>query len=159
MTAPKYYWDDMDVGFTARTGGKTVTKDEIVEFASVYDPQPFHLDEEAAKDSILGGLCASGWHSCAIAMRLVVDDIYPEMAPLGSPGIEEVRWRRPLYAGETVKVELKVTERRASQKRPDMGLTRFFWTMTNEEGDIIMTCDCWVMFARRPDAQEEKGAA
>lgn len=159
MTAPKYYWEDMEEGLTFVTGSKTVTKDEIIEFASIYDPQPFHLDEEAAKDSILGGLCASGWHSCCIAMRLIADDIYPQMAPLGSPGIEEVRWRSPLFAGETVKIELVVKERRASKSRPDMGLVRLFWNMVNQKGGIIMTCDAWVMFARRPGSGEEKGAA
>lgn len=157
MADPHYDWEDLTPGFTFMTKSRHVSKEEIIEFASEYDPQPFHLDEEAAKGSILGGLCASGWHSCCIAMRLVADDFYPHCTPLGSPGIEETRWKRPLFAGESVSVTLEVTESRASKSRPDLGLTRFLWTMKNEAGDIIMTSDCWVMLARRPN--DKKGAA
>lgn len=144
------YWEDVPVGHSFTTAERTISKEEIIEFASEYDAQPFHLDEEAAKNSILGGLCASGWHSCAIAMRLVYDSFHVNADTQGSPGITECRWRRPLYAGETVKVTVNCINARPSKSRPTMGLTNWTWEMTNQAGETIMTTESWLMMGRRP---------
>lgn len=151
------YWEDVPTGTTFTTAERTITKQEIVEFASEYDPQPFHLDEEAAKASILGGLCASGWHICAIAMRLVYDAFHADAATQGSPGITECRWRRPLFAGETVKVIATCIDARPSKSRPTMGLTNWTWEMTNTAGDTIMKTESWLMMGRRSDTKEKAG--
>ncbi len=152
------YWEDVPPGTTFTTAERTVTKQEIIEFASEYDPQPFHLDEEAAKSSILGGLCASGWHICAIAMRLVYDSFHVDAATQGSPGITECRWRRPLFAGEAVKVAVTCIDARPSKSRPTMGLTNWRWEMTNAAGDTIMTTESWLMMGRRPNLDEQREA-
>ena len=145
------YWEDVTPGTTFTTAARTISKEEIIEFASEYDAQPFHLDEEAAKSSILGGLCASGWHSCAIAMRLVYDRFHINAATQGSPGITECRWKKPLYAGETVKIKVTCIDARPSKSRPAMGLTNWTWEMINAKGDTIMTTESWLMMGRRPD--------
>jgi len=145
------YWEDVTPGTTFTTAARTISKEEIIEFACEYDAQPFHLDEEAAKSSILGGLCASGWHSCAIAMRLVYDRFHINAATQGSPGITECRWKKPLYAGETVKIKVTCIDARPSKSRPAMGLTNWTWEMINAKGDTIMTIESWLMMGRRPD--------
>ena len=155
---PETYWEDVPTGTIFTTAERTISKEEIIEFAGEYDPQPFHLDEEAAKDSILGGLCASGWHSCAIAMRLVYDAFHVKAATQGSPGISECRWRRPLFAGETVKVKVTCIDTRASKSRPEMGLTNWTWEMTNANNDTIMTTESWLMMGRRPTDTDTSGA-
>ena len=155
---PEKYWEDVPTGTIFTTAERTISKEEIIEFAGEYDPQPFHLDEEAAKDSILGGLCASGWHSCAIAMRLVYDAFHVNAATQGSPGITECRWRRPLFAGETVKVKVTCIDTRASKSRPTMGLTNWTWEMTNANNDTIMTTESWLMMGRRPADADASGA-
>jgi len=152
------YWEDVPPGTTFTTAERTVTKQEIIEFASEYDPQPFHLDEDAAKSSILGGLCASGWHICAIAMRLVYDSFHVDAATQGSPGITECRWRRPLFADETVKVLVTCIDARPSKSRPTMGLTNWRWEMTNAAGETIMTTESWLMMGRRPNLDEQREA-
>lgn len=146
---PKTYWEDVPLGLTYKTANHTVTKEEVIEFASEYDPQPFHLDEEAAKHSILGGLCASGWHTCALAMRLVYDAFLKDAAADGSPGVDEVRWRKPLYVGSTVHVNVECIDRRPSASKPDRGLVKWRWVMENQAGDTIMTLESWVMIRRR----------
>ena len=98
----RYYWEDFKVGERIVVGTVGVDRDEVIEFASRYDPQPFHVDEEAAKQSIYGGLIASGWHSCALIMRLISDSYMLEAASLGSPGVENVRWPKPVRPGDTL---------------------------------------------------------
>lgn len=143
------YWEDLAVGWSVTTPEKTVSREEIIDFAEEYDPQPFHLDEEAAKKSILGGLCASGWHIGSIAMRMVHDSFHVDAAALGSPGIAEMRWQKPLYVGDTVFITAEVTGTRESQSRPDMGITNWHWTMTNQRGQTVMTCDTVLLMGRR----------
>ena len=100
--APQYYWEDLTVGSTRELGSVSPTREQILDFAGQFDPQPFHLDEAAAKASVFGGLCASGWHTCAMAMRLMVDNFLNEAASLGSPGLESVKWLRPVFPGDTL---------------------------------------------------------
>lgn len=150
MSEPRLYWEDFEPGPRVRVGSKHVTKEEILAFAREYDPQPFHLDEAAARASLLGGLCASGWHTCAIAMRMMVDGYLWRTASMGAPGVEETRWRRPLFAGDTVTLYRRVLERRTSQSKPRMGLTRFAYELENERGETVMTMSAWGMLERRP---------
>ena len=99
----KYYWEDMPVGSTRDLGTITPTAEEIVAFATQFDPQPFHLDEEAAKQSVFGGLCASGWHTCSMAMRLMVTNFLLESSSQGSPGLENIKWLKPVFPGDTLR--------------------------------------------------------
>lgn len=119
----------------------TVTREEVIEFATKYDPQPFHLDDEAAKNTFFGRLSASGWHTGAMVMRLMVDtwkDTEPT-AGLGSPGIDELKWVKPVYPGDELSVEMELIDKRRSKSRPDMGLTKTKQTVTNQHGDVVMT--------------------
>lgn len=152
MTAIKYYFEDFIVGETVEFGSYTVTKEEIIEFASEFDPQPFHLDEEAAKQSILGGLCTSGWHTMAIFMRLVCDGYALESASLGAPGVKEARWKRPLYAGDTVRLKRTCRDRRVSKSRPEMGICDFYFEMLNQDDRVITTIEMPAMFSLRAHA-------
>lgn len=119
----------------------TVTREEVIEFATKYDPQPFHLDDEAAKNTFFGRLSASGWHTGAMVMRLMVDtwkDTEPT-AGLGSPGIDELKWVKPVYPGDELSVEMELIDKRRSKSRPDMGLTKTKQTVTNQHGEVVMT--------------------
>lgn len=157
---PKYYWEDFRVGETVEFGGREVTREEIIEFASEYDPQPFHLDEEAARQSLLGGLAASGWHTCALAMRMMCDGFILDSASMGAPGVDEVRWRKPVYAGDVLSVRRTCLDRRVSNSRPGMGLTRFSYEIMNQKGETVMTMVCWAMYGRRhPGAPVDNGEA
>ena len=159
MTQPKYYWEDFRVGETVEFGQKHVTKEEIVEFASEFDAQPFHLDEEAAKASILGGLCASGWHTCAMLMRMMCDGYILESASLGAPGVDEVRWKKPVYVGDVLRVRRTCVERRASKSRPEMGLTKFLIEMLNQKDEVVLTSLGWAMYGRRHPGAPVEGDA
>ncbi|MBO6633127.1 MaoC family dehydratase [Parvibaculum sp.] len=153
---PKLFWEDFRVGETVEFGSKHVTKEEILEFAREFDPQPFHLDEEAAKQSILGGLCASGWHSCAMLMRMMFDGYIHEAASMGAPGVDEVRWKKPVYVNDTLRARRTCLESRASRSRPEMGLTRFRTEMLNQKDEVVMTMEGWAMYGRRhPGAPAE----
>ncbi|MBV1886489.1 MAG: MaoC family dehydratase [Parvibaculaceae bacterium] len=150
MTAPTYFWEDIDPGFEIETAQHKATTEEIIEFAQEFDPQPFHLDAEAAKDSLLGGLCASGWHICSLSMRLVYDALLCKCAAQGSPGMEEVRWRKPLFVEDTVRVKVHALEKRASASKPDIGLIRWQWEMLNQNNETIALMSSWVMMSKRP---------
>ena len=152
MPEPKYYWEDFVVGETAVIGTKRVTRDEILDFAAEYDPQPFHFDEEAARRSILGGLCASGWHSCAMVMRMMCDGFMLESASLGAPGIEEVRWKKPVFVDDVVTLRRTCVGARVSASRPERGLTHFSWELVNQHDETVMTMIGWIMFRLRHPA-------
>ena len=149
MAEIKYYWEDFKPGEIFEFGNKLVTREEVVEFASAYDPQPFHLDEEAAKHSILGGLCASGWHICAMMMRMICDAYMNETANLGSPGLDEVRWMKPAYVGDILHIKRLCLESRPSKSNPTMGLTKFQWDIMNDKGAMVAQVTGWGMFVRR----------
>jgi len=147
--AYKYYWEDFKVGDTAPIGERVVEKAEMIGFARAYDPQPFHIDEDAAKRSMYGGLIASGWHTVAMVMRMTVDSYLNESASLGSPGVENVRWLKPVRPGETIRATRKVVETRASKSRPEMGLVKTIWEVFNQDGELVMTMEGYGMFQRR----------
>jgi acyl dehydratase len=131
--------EDIEVGMPLMLGGTTVTKDAIVAFAQAYDPQPIHLDEEAAKTSMVGGLCASGWHTCAIMMRLLVDGFLGRAASLGSPGMDEVRWLKPLRPGEAVRLRYTPLEKRVLGSRPDVGISKVLVELVDGRDQVLAT--------------------
>ena len=134
------YYEDIAVGKIQRFGSELVTREEVVDFASRYDPQPFHLDDEAAAQTYFGRLSASGWHTGAMAMRMMVDHMKAhEQAGLGSPGIDELRWLKPVYPGDTLRCEMEVVEKRRSAKRPDMGILSSKLTVLNQHDEPVMT--------------------
>ena len=153
---PKLYWEDFVAGGVAEYGPRLVTRDEIVAFAAEFDPQPMHLDEEAARATMLGGLAASGWHSCVLQMRMIADGFVLASASMGSPGVEEVRWRAPVRPGDRLTVRSTVLETRASNSRPGMGLIKFQFDMLNQSGTCVMTSVSTMMIGRRPP---DRGAA
>jgi len=145
----KYYWEDMPVGSTRDLGTITPTAEEIVAFATQFDPQPFHLDEEAAKQSVFGGLCASGWHTCSMAMRLMVTNFLLESSSQGSPGLENIKWLKPVFPGDTLRLQHTVVESRPMTKRLDVGLVRTVWAMFNQRGEQVLHMEGYGMFRRR----------
>jgi acyl dehydratase len=130
------HFEDFPDGEVLTYGAYEVTTDEIKEFAAEYDPQPFHLDEEAGRASILGGLCASGWQVCAIMNRLNVDAYLARSASMGSFGLEEVKWLKPVFPGETLTIRRTTLDRRVSARRPDMGIVKFHWQVFNAAGEM-----------------------
>jgi acyl dehydratase len=127
MTDGLLHYEDFPVGEVATFGPRTVTREEIIAFAREFDAQPFHLDEAAAKASLLGGLCASGWHVCALMNRISIDGYIGRSASLGSFGVREMRWIRPVLPGDELCVRRTTLEKRVSEKRPYMGIITFRW--------------------------------
>jgi acyl dehydratase len=146
---PKYYWEDFKSGAVTVYGPRLVTREEIVAFASEFDPQPMHLDEAAASATILGGLGASGWHSCSLLMRMICDGFILDSTSMGSPGIEEVRWLKPLRPGTNIRVRTTVLDTRASGSRPEMGLARFMMEVIDDADAVITALTTTLMFRRR----------
>ena len=144
-----YYWEDFTVGDTSVLGEKVVDKEEMIAFATAYDPQPFHIDETAAKESFFGGLIASGWHTCAMVMRMMVDSYLRDSASLGSPGVENVRWLKPVRPGDTIRAQRRVLETRPSQTKPRIGIVKHRWEVFNQDGDLVMSMEGYGMFERR----------
>jgi len=145
----RQYWEDLPVGRVLALGSVTVEREQVLAFARQYDPQPFHLDEAAAARSMFGRLSASGWHTCAMAMGLMVRGFLHESSSLGSPGLEKIQWLRPVYPGDTLTLRQTVTEARPMASRPDVGLVRSLWEMFNQDDEQVLRMDGWGMFGRR----------
>jgi acyl dehydratase len=143
------HFEDFAAGNVACYGPRTITREEILAFAAEFDPQPMHADEEAARATMLGGLVASGWHTCALAMRMMADGFVLASASMGSPGVDEVRWLRPVRPGDSLTVRSTVLETRPSGSRPGMGFIKFRHEMLNRSGDCVMTLVSSMMIARR----------
>ncbi len=150
-----YFWEDMAVGQVRDLGTISPSREEIIAFASQFDPQPFHLDDAAGEASVFGGLCASGWHTCAMAMRLMVTNFLSQTSSLGSPGLENIRWTKPVYPGDTLRLQSSVLETKPMGRRPDVGMTRNLWEMFNQHGDKVLHMEGWGMFRRRHPATPE----
>lgn len=150
MPSPVYF-EDFEIGATQEYGAYEVTAEEIVEFASRYDPQPFHLSEEAGKAMHFGGLCASGWHTCAMAMRMTVDNMQEGTGSLGSPGIDELRWTKPVFPGDVLRVKNTITGKRESRSRPDMGSIFMENEVLNQRDEVVMRFKPIVLYKRRPE--------
>jgi acyl dehydratase len=147
---PKFYFEDFSADWVAEYGPRRVTREEITAFAAQFDPQPMHLDEEAARHTMLGGLAASGWHTCCIMMRMIADGLLLDTASMGAPGVDEVKWLRPVRPGDSLTVRGRVQGARASQSKPDRGFVSFFWEVVNDRGEKVMTLTCPQMVQRRP---------
>jgi len=144
------YYEDLEVGTKASFGHYEVTREEVIEFASKYDPQPFHLDDEAAAQTYFGRLSASGWHTCAMTMRMMVEHFSSqEAASLGSPGIDELRWIKPVYAGDTLRVEAEVTAAKPSQSKPDRGFVDVQYNILNQNDVLVSSYHSTHMLKRR----------
>ena len=143
------YWEDFPPGDTLEIGSHTFREEEIIAFARQFDPQVFHTDPAAARDSSFGGLIASGWHTCAIAMRLMVDAYVARSASLGSPGVDNIRWLAPVRAGDTITYRRVITSARPSASKPGVGLVQSRWEAVNQRGEMVMTMEGWSMFRRR----------
>jgi acyl dehydratase len=146
---PKFYFEDFSTDWVAEYGPRRVTREEIIGFAAQYDPQPMHLDEEAARNTMLGGLAASGWHTCCVMMKMIADGLLLDAASMGAPGIEEVKWLKPVRPGDSLTVRGSVLGTRASQSKPDRGFVNFLWKVFNDRGDMVMTLICPQMLLRR----------
>ncbi|MBW6522990.1 MaoC family dehydratase [Sphingomonas sp. RHCKR47] len=145
------YFEDLEVGARQSFGAYVVTRDEVIDFASRYDPQPFHLSDEAAAATHFGRLSASGWHTCAMVMAMLVDNLKRNrQAGLGSPGIDELRWLKPVYPGDTLRCETEVIEKRRSASRPEMGIFKSQLTVFNQDDVAVMSMISNGLIATRP---------
>ncbi|MFC4291378.1 MaoC family dehydratase [Sphingorhabdus arenilitoris] len=133
------YWEDIEIGKVSRFGSYPVTREEVIDFASKYDPQPFHLDDTAAAATHFGRLSASGWHTAAMAMRMMVDNMKENaQAGLGSPGLDRLQWKKPVYPGDTLRCESEVLSKRRSKNRPEMGIFKGVTRVYNQHDELVM---------------------
>lgn len=147
------YFEDLQVGDKASFGSYTVTREEVLEFAGRYDPQPFHLSDEAAAQTHFGRMSASGWHTCAMTMSMVVEDMKANAtASLGAAGIDDMRWMKPVFPGDTLRCETEILEVKPSESRPERGSFRNRMTVINQHDEPVMTFISRGMIARRPAA-------
>ena len=151
MTTPytERYFEDYQVGEVIEFGDHPVTKEEIVGFAQRYDPQPFHVDEAAAAESHFGGLIASGWLTAGIMMRMLVDNFISRVASMGSPGVDELRWLRPVRPGDRLRVRVTVLEVRRSQTKPDRGAILSLDEVVNQDDEVVMSVKGWGLYRAR----------
>ncbi|MEO1489542.1 MAG: MaoC family dehydratase [Pseudomonadota bacterium] len=152
------YFEDYEVGTVSKFGSYKVTREEVLEFAQKYDPQPFHLSDEAAAKTHFGKLAASGWHTCAMLMSMIVANMQElESASLGSPGLESLKWKKPVFPGDTLRVETKLIEKRRSQSRPEMGLTKNRIQVFNQDDEIVLeSINLGLVALRDPSADPAK---
>jgi acyl dehydratase len=151
------YFEDLPVGASGECGRRLVTREEIIAFAREFDPQPFHLDDEAAKGTFVGELIASGWQTCAFAMRIMFDGVIHKSSSMGAPGVEEVRWLKPVRPGDELGARWTVLETRLSLSRPEMGLARMRVLLVNQHDEPVYEQLFWAMFGRRHPAPAEAG--
>ena len=146
---PRLTFEDFKPGTAMTYGRYAVTLDEIRAYASEYDPQPMHLDAVAAQRSLLGGLAASGWHSCCMMMRMLTDSFLINTSCMGAPGVDEVRWLKPVYPGDVLTVRHTVLSSKVSQSKPDRGFVSFHFEMLNQNGDVVLDQRNAIMFCLR----------
>ena len=146
------YFEDIELGAETEFGSYEVTREEVLDFARRWDPQPFHLSDEAAAKTHFGRLAASGWHSCAMTMAVIVRyfGTGEEQAGLGSPGVDELRWLKPVYPGDTLHVKGEIVDKRESRSRPEIGSFRTKTTVTNQDNVPVLTFISIVLIRRRP---------
>lgn len=143
------WWEDFKVGERAELGRHSFSEAEIVAFGRQFDPQPFHTDAEAARETVFGGLIASGWHTCAVGMRLMWEGYLSKTVSLGSPGLDSIRWLKPVRAGDTLAYRRIVLESRASTTRKGVGLVKHRWEAVNQHGELVLTMEGWGLFGRK----------
>lgn len=149
MTSKKWAFEDFEEGGTISLGTKLVTAAEIIEFAGEFDAQPMHLDEEAGKASILGGLSASGWHTCCMFMRMMCDGFLLDSTSQGSPGLDYVRWKKPVLAGDTLTGRSHIIAKRTSKSRPGLGFVTVQSELVNQRGEVVLELQNTGMFLMR----------
>lgn len=145
-----WYFEDFEVDKVYEMGSRSVSEEEIIAFAKEYDPQRFHIDRDAAANSLYGGIIASGWQTCGIIMRLMVDGMLGDSSSMGSPGVDEVRWLKPVRGGDTLTVLSRVLELRPSVSKPDRGIVVTQWEARNQRDELVVTIKGMGMFGRRP---------
>ena len=146
---PRLYFEDFPEGEVVEYGDRQVSAEEIVEFARAYDPQPFHLDPEAARDTQAGELIASGWHTVGLTFRMSMDAFIADSASQGAPGIDEIQWLKPVRPGDRLRVRRTILGARVSGSRPNLGIVRFRFETLNQDGEIVMRQTNSVFIARR----------
>jgi acyl dehydratase len=145
------YLEDLEVGQKSSFGSYHVTREEVIEFASKYDMQPFHLSDEAAAKTHFGRLAASGWHTCAMTMAMIAENVVKsEQAGLGSPGVDELRWLKPVYPGDTLRIESEIVDVAPSRSKPEIGSFRTAVKVLNQDDVPVMTFTSIVLMRRRP---------
>jgi acyl dehydratase len=142
-------YEDMEVGKTYAVGEHTFTREQIVGFAQQFDPQPFHIDDTAAAASPFGALISSGWHTCSVMMGMLVRHALTDSTSMGSPGIDDIRWIKPVYVGDTVRMTLTVLDKRVSASKPDRGIVSTQWDGVNQKGDTVITIRSKNLFGLR----------
>lgn len=155
----KLHFEDFLVGAVAIFGPRRITREEIIAFAKEFDPQPFHLDDEAARNTMLGGLCASGWHTCGIMMRIIADGYIVNSSSMGAPGIDELRWKKPVRPGDDLRVRRTILDKRVSNSRPEMGLIRVRFEVLNQADECVLLAHATNLFALRDPARQPPAVA
>ncbi|GJH28094.1 MaoC family dehydratase [Caballeronia novacaledonica] len=145
----KYAYEDFDIGSAVQLSAHTFTREEIVGFAERYDPQPFHLSEAAGEASPFGGLVASGWNTCSAMMGILVRDMVGDSTSMGSPGLDNIRWIKPVRVGDTVRLTVRVLDKRVSKSKPDRGIVQTRWEAHNQHGELVLTVDSAALFGLR----------
>lgn len=146
------YFEDFPAGAVMNFQGPTLSEDSILEFAGRYDPQPFHVDKVAAENSMFGGLIASGWQTMSLTMRMMCDGYLLDSASLGSPGVDEIRWRLPVRPGDALSLRIEVVDAKRSRSKPDRGVIYYDAAVSNQHGEIVMTFKGMGMFSTRHSA-------
>lgn len=146
---PRWCWEDLTPGLSMTFGPKLVVLEEVIDFAQKFDPQPFHLSEEAGKASLFGGLSASGWHTSSMVMRLMCDGFLLDSSSLGSPGLDSLKWLKPVMVGDEIRGVMTILARRPMKSRPHVGLTQSRWEGLNQRGEVVLLLESWAMFGRR----------
>lgn len=145
----RWHWEDIQEGLCLTFGPKLIEREEVIRFATEFDPQPFHLSEEAGKASLFGGLAASGWHTAGIVMRLMCDGFLLQSSSLGSPGLDSLRWLKPVMVGDELRARMTVLAKRPMKSKPHVGLVQTRWEALNQRDEVVMTIESWAMFGRR----------
>ena len=145
------YFEDLEVGAETDYGSYEVTREEVLEFARKYDPQPFHLSDEAAAKTYFGRLAASGWHTCAMTMAMLVENLATHrQAGIGSPGVDDLRWLKPVHPGDTLRVETEIVDVTPSRSKPDIGSFRSRVEVFNQDDVVVLRFTSIVLIRRRP---------
>jgi len=147
----RYHWEDFSPGWTYESPGRKLSEDDIVSFAREHDPQRYHTDASAAKSSPFGGLIASGWHTGTVAMRLMCDGYLSASSCVGSPGIDELKFLRPVRPGDTLRLRTIVLEARPSSSKPDRGTVKWSWEVLNQSDEVVLSMIGIQIFLRRPE--------
>ncbi|MDR5787048.1 MULTISPECIES: MaoC family dehydratase [unclassified Caballeronia] len=154
-----YAFEDFEIGSAVTLGAHTFTREEIVGFAERYDPQPFHLSEAAGEASHFGGLVASGWNTCSAMMGILVRDMLRGSTSMGSPGLDNIRWIKPVRVGDSVRLTVRVLDKRVSKSKPDRGIVQTRWEAHNQNGELVLTVDSAALFGLRNPVDSGASAA